>query len=345
MDALLQRVEAETGGCRDDDLAVDHDALRQLALHRLDQLGEVARERTLVAAAELDLVTVAEHDAAKAVPLGLEQELDVGGQRVEVSDRLREHRRHRGHDRELHGRKLGPLDQDVRVTESTTPPGWYADPLGTAEMRYWDGSEWTEHVSTGGVQSVAPLPLPPPGPTASASALSPLRAEAFTVERAAEVRGPAERGLDVLVDGAPAARFDPIVEGAPGYRLRDNDGARLLTVTKPGLKAAVDVDGEDGSPIGTITRVGRLHSRYDLAGAGGGARASAKLVLGDDRWEITSPSTDVIAAMARVVRIPADGLALAGVDYHVSITAPDETLQPLLVALPVAVDILDTQAG
>jgi hypothetical protein len=33
------------------------------------------------------------------------------------------------------------------------------------------------------------------------------------------------------------------------------------------------------------------------------------------------------------------------VDYHVSITAPDGALQPLLVALPVAVDILDTQSS
>jgi hypothetical protein len=231
----------------------------------------------------------------------------------------------------------------VRVSDLGTPPGWYADSLGEAEIRYWDGSGWTEHVSTGGVQSVAPLPLPESAP--SANAPSPLHAEAFTVERAAEVRGHAERGLDVLIDGAPAARFDPIVEGAPGYRLRDKDGARLLTVTKPGLKAAVDVAGEDGAPIGTITRVGRLHSRYDLKGVGGAALASAKLMLGDDRWEIASPSADVVAAMARVVRIPGDGHALAGVDYHVSITAPDGALQPLLVALPVAVDILDTQSS
>jgi hypothetical protein len=230
------------------------------------------------------------------------------------------------------------------VSDSSTPAGWYADPLGAAEIRYWDGSGWTEHVSTGGVQSVAPLPLP--DSSEPGTALSPLHAEAFSIERTAEVRGPAERGLVVLIDGAPAARFDPIVEGAPGYRLRDNDGASLLTVIKPGLKAAVDVAGGDAEPLGTITRIGRLRSRYELKGAAGAALASAKLILGDDRWEITSsPSAEVVAAMARVVRIPADGFALAGVDYHVSVTAPDDALQPLLVALPVAVDILDTQVG
>ena len=32
------------------------------------------------------------------------------------------------------------------ATHSNTPAGWYADPHGTANLlRYWDGSQWTEH--------------------------------------------------------------------------------------------------------------------------------------------------------------------------------------------------------
>ena len=37
---------------------------------------------------------------------------------------------------------------------SSTPAGWYTDPSGRFEKRYWDGARWTEHVVTGGVQSV-----------------------------------------------------------------------------------------------------------------------------------------------------------------------------------------------
>ncbi len=37
-----------------------------------------------------------------------------------------------------------------------TPPDWYPDPLGRHELRYWDGSQWTEHVSSHGRQSVDP---------------------------------------------------------------------------------------------------------------------------------------------------------------------------------------------
>jgi hypothetical protein len=32
-------------------------------------------------------------------------------------------------------------------------PGWHADPKGMHELRYWDGANWTSHVSNGGKQS------------------------------------------------------------------------------------------------------------------------------------------------------------------------------------------------
>ena len=32
------------------------------------------------------------------------------------------------------------------------PSGWYADPAGRFELRYWDGGAWTEHVSRAGQQ-------------------------------------------------------------------------------------------------------------------------------------------------------------------------------------------------
>jgi hypothetical protein len=38
----------------------------------------------------------------------------------------------------------------------TVPAGWYADPAGRYELRYWDGSQWTEHVARGGAQYTDP---------------------------------------------------------------------------------------------------------------------------------------------------------------------------------------------
>ena len=37
------------------------------------------------------------------------------------------------------------------------PADWYPDPSGRHELRYYDGTQWTEHVSSGGRQSVDPL--------------------------------------------------------------------------------------------------------------------------------------------------------------------------------------------
>lgn len=37
------------------------------------------------------------------------------------------------------------------------PAGWYGDPLGRHEHRYWNGSEWTEHVSNRGVPATDPV--------------------------------------------------------------------------------------------------------------------------------------------------------------------------------------------
>lgn len=40
--------------------------------------------------------------------------------------------------------------------ESAVPAGWYADPSGRFELRYWDGAAWTEHVSRAGQQFTDP---------------------------------------------------------------------------------------------------------------------------------------------------------------------------------------------
>jgi uncharacterized protein YxjI len=38
----------------------------------------------------------------------------------------------------------------------TSPPGWYADPLGRHEVRYFDGQQWTEHVASHGRTAIDP---------------------------------------------------------------------------------------------------------------------------------------------------------------------------------------------
>lgn len=47
-----------------------------------------------------------------------------------------------------------PSNATVAITH--TPAGWYPDPSGRFEMRYWDGLAWTEHVSRQGQQFTDP---------------------------------------------------------------------------------------------------------------------------------------------------------------------------------------------
>ena len=42
------------------------------------------------------------------------------------------------------------------AAEPAAPAGWYADPSGRFELRYWDGNTWTEHVWRAGQQYTDP---------------------------------------------------------------------------------------------------------------------------------------------------------------------------------------------
>lgn len=45
---------------------------------------------------------------------------------------------------------------EMRAVMGTAPVagGWWPDPHGRHQLRYWDGTRWTEHVSDAGVTSV-----------------------------------------------------------------------------------------------------------------------------------------------------------------------------------------------
>lgn len=67
-------------------------------------------------------------------------------------------------------RGLPVVTQQVVVGPNGQPvPGWYPDPSGLHDFRYWDGVAWTEHVSRGGVAGLSPVaPTPPALPAIAA---------------------------------------------------------------------------------------------------------------------------------------------------------------------------------
>ena len=82
---------------------------------------------------------------------------------------------------------------------ATTPPGWYDD--GHGALRWWDGSQWTEHVAT-------------PDPDVAGGELAPTEAE---IVAAAEAEADSER-VAAEVDAATALGLGvPPVGSVPEY--------------------------------------------------------------------------------------------------------------------------------
>ncbi len=48
-----------------------------------------------------------------------------------------------------------PAEQ-AAASAAGAPAGWYSDPSSRFELRYWDGNQWTEHVSRTGQQYTDP---------------------------------------------------------------------------------------------------------------------------------------------------------------------------------------------
>ena len=49
-----------------------------------------------------------------------------------------------------------PAPAPAPAPADAVPAGWYPDPSSRFELRYWDGTRWTEHGSRGGQQSTDP---------------------------------------------------------------------------------------------------------------------------------------------------------------------------------------------
>jgi uncharacterized protein YxjI len=54
-------------------------------------------------------------------------------------------------------------------TAGTHPPNWYPDPMGRHEYRWFDGTQWTEQVSSHGRQTTDPLTATAPVPQGDVS--------------------------------------------------------------------------------------------------------------------------------------------------------------------------------
>jgi hypothetical protein len=109
---------------------------------------------------------------------------------------------------------------------STTPAGWYADPTGRSEHRYWDGSRWTEHVSNRGLAGTDPIDAygTPLDPT-----VSPFRPVPIATQPTSDVR----TGLRAVPWWAWAVGVAVllVVIGAVAVALPTSEGKEVTTET------------------------------------------------------------------------------------------------------------------
>ena len=130
-------------------------------------------------------------------------------------------------------------------------PDWYPDPFGRHELRYWDGSQWTEHIASHGRQGTDP---PPAGGTSHVPTVNRATEKVLRDVEKAGLRGPN------VVEGANQAGFG----GGGGTLFTEpvlvvNQKAKLIEVTNE-----YAIFSEDGRPLGAVRQVGQSKARKVL---------------------------------------------------------------------------------
>lgn len=175
----------------------------------------------------------------------------------------------------------------------TAPAGWYADPTGRHHYRYWNGTQWTDHVGSHGAQTIDPLPRTDVRSAGAATEQSESRTQPA---RASEVTGsrPTLWNEQVLVinqrakligstltygvysqTGVQLATIQELRRDLSAvvsdrmrrrtagnrerrYQIVDTQGRVLLALTRPEMgwfatKGKLVVNGSAGDPIGLIS--------------------------------------------------------------------------------------------
>lgn len=106
---------------------------------------------------------------------------------------------------------------------SESPAGWFNDPYGRYEQRYWDGTQWTGEVATGGVRAIDPMGASPVIPVATpASAFAPPDAPSAAAATNASPESAVDRFIGSLGEPArerPPARLRATLGGLGGASL------------------------------------------------------------------------------------------------------------------------------
>ncbi|MFR9799395.1 phospholipid scramblase-related protein [Streptomyces sp. MS06] len=164
------------------------------------------------------------------------------------------------------------------TTQSNTPAGWYPDPHGAAQtLRYWDGSQWTQHTSTDQQQGPAQAPQAPHVPQQQAGPDPRVQHQVQhqVQQQAGVAAGGAGGGTlfsePVLVVNQKAK----LIEMTNEYKVMDQNGNQLGAVVQVGqsvlrkvvrflysidqyMKIKLEIRDAHGRPVLLLTRPGKI---------------------------------------------------------------------------------------
>jgi uncharacterized protein YxjI len=259
----------------------------------------------------------------------------------------------------------------------TTPAGWYADPTGAFEHRYWDGSRWTENVSTNGQASVSPLPSSTPVVATSSpeqvqrqvqqqAKVTPVAGGSgsiftepilvvnqkaklieLTNEYAVYDQAGTQLGMVVEVGQSAAKKVLRFVSNLDQYmthkmEVRDTAGQPLLQLTRPAkvFKSTVIVGLPDGREVGRIVQenmIGKIRFRYEVGGQQIGG-------INAENWRawnfsIVDHTNTEVARITKTWEGLGKALFTTADNYVVQIHRPlEEPLRSMVVASALTVD-------
>ena len=116
------------------------------------------------------------------------------------------------------------------------PPDWYPDPSGRHQHRYWDGAAWTDHVASGGSQSLDQLEGAP----------------------ASDDQASAKTGAQAIVEETGIPAVEPLIAalGDPDVDVRASAAAALVQISAPGFEpliAALKDQNKDVRAFAAVT--------------------------------------------------------------------------------------------
>jgi uncharacterized protein YxjI len=115
------------------------------------------------------------------------------------------------------------------------PAGWYPDPFGRHESRYWDGQRWTGHVASHGRQAVDPPTNAQPVPTVN----RPTEKVVNDVQRAGVQSGVAQGGGTIFTEPILVVNQKAkLIEVNNEYAIFDQHGRQLGAVRQVGQSMA-----------------------------------------------------------------------------------------------------------